>query len=145
MTLIYRGMQSNDGHVWTPIQVLPMVSFGSWRLIREVKQETRLQLRTSGFALIADQLDGVAIPPSVDGLPGYTEDYIDTLWSRAEAAGELSDEIIRDLSERVTGLREDGPILGFFKRVIEWLRVPENREKVLAIVKMIMMILVMFI
>lgn len=118
-----------------------MSSLGDWRLLRQIKREVKEHMRVSGFSLIAKE-QGIVIPVSAPSV--CTEEFIDQLWIKAEAAGELSDDIIVDLSRHIGGFG-DGPVLKFLRNIIEWLKDPANRDKILLIVKAIMTILLMFI
>jgi hypothetical protein len=122
-----------------------MHNLAQWRFLRQVRGGVYKQMETDGFALIAADLGaaGVAVP----AMGVLDAAAIDRMWAKAESTGELSDDVILDYgASPLVGapLRGEGGFLGLLKRIIDWISDPANREKILAVIKFVMMLLAMF-
>ena len=125
-----------------------MGRLAEWWFLRKVKGEVRQRLKIDGFASIIKELkkEGVSLPQNLVGIP-FDDSAVDAVWKKAESTGNLSDQLILDYSKSPQGAgfgEGEGGILDVFKRLIEWLSDPANQEKLMAVIKFVMMMLAMF-
>lgn len=112
-------------------------------MVRRAKRMVEELTTTEGFSLISDELrSSHGLELKISG--PVSKSQLEVMYKNAVSAGLTDEAIVEFANSPSVNALGDGRFLEIIRNIIEWLSDPANQEKIMAVVRFIMMMLAMF-